>query len=508
MSYQPYRFSRPAGLSLVARPKLSVAVVIACRDGQEKLDLVLASLAAQSYPSALTSVYVIDDGSAKALTLPKVKPLKTRLITYKNSPGKWGKTAATNDCVDRLREDVFWFIDADMVFEPDHLAHHMKWHHDNDDYAVLGWKRFVKTWSYNPEELYAALKGGAFDQLHSESWGKDLWEERVKRTNDLVSPALDGYRTFVGATFSIRNNRWRELGGYNRDLITGEDIELGWRIFTQGLRTVIDRSANSWHLGYSTVESNKDQIHRHNDPSLAQVIPQMHGVRAKSSFAWSVPTYQVFVDVRETTLSQFIEMRSHLLALPGTNAHFTLLAPWKLLSKRYSPVGDIYADLREIRNWLQGDPQYALEEIDASAQISIETILEKFTHGSTPYYIFVEAKIDIDLKDLVDQLLASEQGFVGVVDKFDRRAFALIAPALGRALESDDLLYRSISSQWGVLWMNDDQFAVINQGKHNRLRRFRRYLKREGKKINSPLQLAIFIKKITSLVLRKVLGRG
>ncbi len=44
MSYQPYRFSRPTDLTLVARPKLSVAVVIACRDGQEKLDLVLASL--------------------------------------------------------------------------------------------------------------------------------------------------------------------------------------------------------------------------------------------------------------------------------------------------------------------------------------------------------------------------------------------------------------------------------------------------------------------------------
>ena len=115
MSYQPYRFSRPDNLTLVARPKLSVAVVIACRDGQEKLDLVLASLAAQSYPSTLTSVYVIDDGSAKALVLPKVKPAKTKLITYKNSPGKLGKTAATNDCVSRLREDVLWFVDADMI---------------------------------------------------------------------------------------------------------------------------------------------------------------------------------------------------------------------------------------------------------------------------------------------------------------------------------------------------------------------------------------------------------
>lgn len=508
MSYEPYRFSRPDNLTLVGKPKLSVAVVIACRDGQEKLDLVLASLAAQNYPASLTSVYVIDDGSAKALVLPTIKPLKTKLISYKNSPGKWGKTAATNDCVARLREDVLWFIDADMVFEPDHLAHHMKWHHDSDDYAVLGWKRFVKNWPYNPETLLKALKGGAFDHLHEESWGKDLWEERVRRTNYLLNPALDGYRAFVGATFSIRNDRWRELDGYNRNLITGEDIELGWRIFTQGLRAVVDQSAHSWHLGYSTVETNKDQIHRHNDPSLAQVIPQMHSVRAKSNFSWSVPTYQVFVDVRDTTLAQFLDLRSKLLALPGTNAQFTLLAPWKLLSKRYSPVGDIYADLREIRNWLQGDPQYSLAEIEVDQEISIEEILEKFTHGSTPYYIFAEARIGIDLKDLVDQLLVSEQGLVGVADKLDKRAFALFAPALGRALESEGSLYRSISRQWGVLWMSDDQFATLNQGKHNRVRRFARYLKREGKKVNSPSQLVIFLKKITSLVLRKVLGRG
>ena len=326
MNHLPYRFSRPDDLELVTRSKLSVAVVIACRDGQEKLDLVLASLVAQSYPASLMSVYVIDDGSAKPLVLPKIKPAKTKLIAYKNSPGKWGKTAATNDCVAKLREDVLWFVDADMVFEPDHLAHHMKWHHDNDDYAVLGWKRFVKSWSYTPEALLTALKADAFDVLHEESWGKDLWEERVTRTNDLEKPALDGYRAFVGATFSITNQQWRDLGGYDRNLITCEDTELGWRIFTQGLRTVVDRQAHSWHLGHSTVESSKDEIHRHNDPSLAQIIPQMHSVRAKNNFSWSVPTYQVFLDVRGSTLTQVLDLRAKLLALPGTNAQITLLA--------------------------------------------------------------------------------------------------------------------------------------------------------------------------------------
>jgi hypothetical protein len=56
--------------------------------------------------------------------------------------------------------------------------------------------------------------------------------------------------------------------------------------------------------------------------------------------------------------------------------------------------------------------------------------------------------------------------------------------------------------------MSDDQFATLNQGKHNRVRRFVRYLKREGKKVNSPKQLLFFVRKISSLVLRKVLGRG
>jgi GT2 family glycosyltransferase len=508
MNHLPYRFSRPDDLELVARPKLSVAVVIACRDGQEKLDLVLASLVAQSYPASLVSVYVIDDGSAKPLILPKIKPTKTKLIAYKNSPGKWGKTAATNDCVAKLREDVLWFVDADMVFEPDHLAHHMKWHHDNDDYAVLGWKRFVKSWSYTPEALLTALKADAFDVLHEESWGKDLWEERVTRTNDLEKPALDGYRAFVGATFSIHNQQWRDLGGYDRNLITGEDTELGWRIFTQGLRTVVDRQAHSWHLGHSTVESNKDQIHRHNDPSLAQVIPQMHSVRAKNNFSWSVPTYQVFLDVRSSTLAQVLDLRAKLLALPGTNAQITLLAPWKILAKRYSPVGDIHADLREIRNWLKGDSEYSFEDIDVDAQLSIEELIEKFTHGPTPYYIFAEAAGTTDLKDLVDYLLASENGLVGVADKSDRRAFAVFAPALARALTVEGSLYSSISHMWGVLWLSDDRFAALNQGKHNRVRRFGRYLKREGKKVNSPKQLLVFIKKITSLVLRKALGRG
>ncbi|MFM7860086.1 MAG: glycosyltransferase family 2 protein, partial [Candidatus Nanopelagicaceae bacterium] len=80
-----YRFERPEDLQILDKTKFSVAVVIACRGGQEKLDLTLASIAVQSYPARLINVYVVDDGSQPPLRLPKIKLSKTKLIRYENN---------------------------------------------------------------------------------------------------------------------------------------------------------------------------------------------------------------------------------------------------------------------------------------------------------------------------------------------------------------------------------------------------------------------------------------
>ena len=95
MSQTVFRFERPDNLEILQQSKLSVAVVISCRGGQDKLDLTLASLAVQSYPAKLVNVYIVDDGSEPPLKLPKIRPAKVKLINYKNDPKKWGKTKAT-----------------------------------------------------------------------------------------------------------------------------------------------------------------------------------------------------------------------------------------------------------------------------------------------------------------------------------------------------------------------------------------------------------------------------
>ncbi|CAB4591524.1 unannotated protein [freshwater metagenome] len=171
-------------------------------------------------------------------------------------------------------------------------------------------------------------------------------------------------------------------------------------------------------------------------------------------------------------------------------------------------MGDQHAELREIYNWLKGSSEYTFVEITTDAQLSIDFIIDRFTPSATPYYLFIEASFALNLKDLVDHLLVSENGLVGVANKEDRRAFAIIAPALARAVRSKGWIYSDIAAYFGALWMTEESFQQINQGKHNRVARFLRYIKREGKKVNSPRQLLIFLKKLTSLLLRKVLPRG
>jgi len=499
-----FRHERPDNLEILQETKLSVAVVISCRGNQDKLDLTLASLAAQSYPSRLTNVYIVDDGSEPALKLPKIRPAKVKLINYKGDPKKWGKTKATNAVTAGLKEDVIWFVDADMVFDPDHLAHHMKWHHDADDYAVLGWKRFVKEWNYTPAELKRSLDNDNFLDLHEEHWGKERWEARSERTNDLQNPGVEGFRNFVGATFSMCNKRWKELGGYNTDLITGEDTEFGWRVQNAGLRMVADRQAHSWHLGYSTIEENKEILSRHNNPALAQLIPELKSIRANRKERFQVSNFAVILDVRNCNLARVKQIETDLLVAPGTQAEFILLGNWSDLRKRYSPLTDQFADLREIQNWLKGDVQYKFHNIAADAQVRIEEILDLMTANAVPMHIFAEGEFDLNLKDLINYTLLKEHGLLGLANNQDRRAFALITPALARARRTKGDTYSNIAVQFGVHWMTYEKFQQVYDGKNALLPRFIRFVKREGKKINSPKQLFIFIGKLIKLVKRKL----
>ncbi|QCC76164.1 glycosyltransferase [Nocardioides daphniae] len=60
-------------------PTRSLCVVMPAHNPKH-LATVLASLAAQTYPTELTEVVVVDDGSEPAVVLPDVRPERTRVV--------------------------------------------------------------------------------------------------------------------------------------------------------------------------------------------------------------------------------------------------------------------------------------------------------------------------------------------------------------------------------------------------------------------------------------------
>lgn len=458
-----FRYDRPKNLAILKNPRLSVAVIIACRDGQSKLNLLLASLAVQNYPQRLISVYVVDDGSTKKLKLPAIKPTKSKLIYFKNNDQNWGKTQAVNHAIKSIKQDVIWSIDADMVLHPDHLAQMMKWHHQSQDYLVLGWKRFVAQWPYSPAELVRELNLGNFHTLHPSSEGKESWESLVTATNSLRSVSVESFRALVGATFSIYRKNWVTLGGYNPLFKTGEDTELGWRVLMAGMRMVPEERAYSWHLGISTVEQNTNTVITHNQPLFANYIPALTYLRNKSDLQWQVPDNEVLIDCQKMSFETFKQVINQFLT--GGQSQFKLLGDWKQLNRRYNVINDGEKDLRAISRFILGDTRFALIAVTSQRVLSIHEILDFMHSSSTPYIYYVEGDPDqrIIYKALKRKLSKSKNGLEGLVDTFDQRAFIVYTPALNRARSTPGDCYQNLQNQWGICWAEVGSFDFTKQ---------------------------------------------
>lgn len=455
-----FRYDRPKNIGALKQPKLSVAVVIACRDGQGKLDLLLASIALQTYPQRLISTYIIDDGSTQRLKLPMIRPVKSKLSYFKNTSQSWGKTQAINHAIKGIKQDVIWFVDADMVLHPDHLNQMMKWHHESPDYLVLGWKRFVSEWSYTPNKLYQELKAGNFEKLHPTSEGKESWESLINATRQLQEVSLESFRALVGATFSISRTNWINLGGYNPLFKTGEDTELGWRVLIAGMRMVPEEKALSWHLGISTVEQNLNAVVSHNQPLFANYIPALNYLRNKTSFNWQVAENSVIIDCRKMSLESFKQVSNQFLEDRSGQANFKLLAPWKILDQRYKISEDSHKNLRAIKRLAIGDIRFEFINLAYHEDLSIHEILEFAQSTATPFIYFIEGNPDqrILYTALRRKMNKSKNGLEGLVDNLDQRAFILYAPALNRARSMPGNCYQNIMDQWGICWAEVGEF--------------------------------------------------
>jgi glycosyltransferase involved in cell wall biosynthesis len=156
---------KPLANALAKRTGIAASVVIATRDKATYLDLTLAALERQIFPSDTWEVVVADDGSRDDTLniLDKYESRKILRLVRLLLPGTGNLANARKKAVAAARGRVIVFLGDDCLTAPDFLTQHLR-HHLKENCAVLGdWSRMVHTHLFCPNDL--VLSGTSAQQV-------------------------------------------------------------------------------------------------------------------------------------------------------------------------------------------------------------------------------------------------------------------------------------------------------------------------------------------------------
>ncbi|WP_107705154.1 glycosyltransferase [Nocardioides allogilvus] len=344
-------------------PTLSVSVVIPTWDAESTLPLVLAGLAAQTYPAHLVEVIVVDDGNPTPVTLPEVRPDNTRIVRVTEG---WGRANACHTGALASDGDVIQWLDADMLTFREHLEAQLRWHHEIDYAVVLGTKRFV-----DPAPLAGRSAGDIksavasdeiattwdWDAEETHKWVEGMW----RRTDDLTLAGPRAFRAHVGATGSLTRELYDTSGGMATSLRLGEDMELGHRLAEAGGVLIPEHASRAWHLGRTHVMEHRDQINRYNDAFLANLVPTMRPKRNRRGRRYDVPFLEVVLDSRGRGADEVIGVVDAVLDSSLDDLRVVVLGEFDALTDaRQSPLGDPQLEERIVHRTYAGDQRVEL----------------------------------------------------------------------------------------------------------------------------------------------------
>ncbi|MET8139322.1 glycosyltransferase [Sphaerisporangium sp. NPDC005288] len=335
-------------------PSLPVSVVIPAYGGQHRLDLTLAALAAQTYPSHLMEVVVVDDGSEPPLRLPGIRPERTRLVP--GAPGGWGIAHAINTGARLAEGEIVQRLDSDMVICREHIEALMRWHHLADYVVTIGAKVFVEEQARTPEQVHAAVRDGDFDGLFDLSTAVPSSTEATIRRLDGLRTSKNPYHVCTGPTVSFRRALFARAGGFDARVLRGEDTEFAYRLAMTGAVFVPDMEARAVHLGLPAQRVDTDTTVRVVAPYLAQRVPLRRDLRKEPGRRWLVPYVEVVLEAEGHAEPRVRAAVAAALGGSLPDVRVTLVAPWDRLTEgRHRVLDDPDLELRLVREQFRHD---------------------------------------------------------------------------------------------------------------------------------------------------------
>lgn len=426
-------------------PALKVSVIVPAYGGQDRLDLALAALARQTYPSGLTEVVVVDNGSSPPLRLPAERPRDTRLIVC-DTPGR---ASARNAGLAEASGDVVHWLDSDVLLTPGAIEAHMRWHHAAPYLVVTGYLRFTGT------PLPAGLPDDlekAFEPAEPHTWLVDL----VERTDGLTANPQRPFSVHVGGATSASARLIEAAGPMDEELVLGQDTEMGYRLAQAGAVFVPEPAARAYHLGPTMRMRDKRSIDRVSHAFVADRIPAYRWLRSHPGRQWKVPYVTAVVD----GTAGYERVRAGVDALlAGTVPDLDVIVtgPWDTLERdRRAPLSDPDLDLTLVHGHYRHEGRVRLAS-DAEVDPAVPYVL-RLPPGWVPGADSLARLLDLCREQglgLINVLLGESSGGV-VAARLERAAaFARARVVVRPGEDLDD----AVDDVAGVTWVAGETYG-------------------------------------------------
>jgi GT2 family glycosyltransferase len=225
--------------------KPRVSVIIVNWNGAEHLRVCLPSLASQSFESL--EIIVVDNRSSDD-SAEVARGLRVRWLPLEKN---LGLAPALNRGATIARGDLLLFVNNDMRFDPGFVAALMEpLERDEEIFATDGMQ-------FNWD---GTVRGHLAARLTNVSPSRDSSTELVPGLYFYQQEKTEKSPVFMAsaACMMVRKTFFEKLGGFDDRLPLGyEDVEICWRAWVQGRKTLYVPSAICWHRVGSSIRSLK-----------------------------------------------------------------------------------------------------------------------------------------------------------------------------------------------------------------------------------------------------------
>ncbi|HME61444.1 MAG TPA: glycosyltransferase [Candidatus Binatia bacterium] len=198
---------------------VELSVVIATFNRAERLGACLGALCEQSQPLTDVEVIVVVDGSADG-TCEMLARLKTPYVLRVVEQQHRGQCAALNHGAEMAEGRYCLFLDDDIIASRQLLAEHLRTQNEKGGVVGIG-------------QLRITFRGRADWFAHCFARG---WTEHYEQLNQRVRSLT--YEDCYGGNMSLPRAAFMAAGGFALDMQRCYDVELAYRLESQGLSFV------------------------------------------------------------------------------------------------------------------------------------------------------------------------------------------------------------------------------------------------------------------------------